>query len=444
MDLAHVPLLLVLPVLMAVSALCSAAETALFSLTYSDRLRLRKRSPGAARAVGALLARPRALLVSILLVTNIANVAYLVVSSVIALGTEVVPGARPAPQGLLALAFSAVAVLALILFTDLLPKLLARRLRVEFCRAFALPMLAVFRAVGPVQRVLDALLIAPLSRLVRPRAAPPPVLTVDELSALLTAGAREGDIGADEQRLLEDVVALGAVRVRDAMTPRLEIPWLDAGATAADITAPERGGERRRIVLCRGTLDREILGWVDAKRAWSAWSASPASPPRLTPFVRPVLYVPETARLDQLLDHLRQKRTHAALCVDEHGSIVGMIEIDDVVARLIAEPTAEGESEHEDLEPAGPGRWLVPGRFGVRDLCGIFETPGGGLTIRGRPVERRVATVAGLVLLALGRLPRVGDEVRFGNLSLRVESMRGRTIERVLISVSEPAPVGTP
>ncbi len=447
MDLAHAPLLLVLPPLMAVSALCSAAETALFSLTYSDRLRLRKRSPGAARAVGALLVRPRALLVSILLVTNIANVAYLVVSSVIALSPGAqAPGSseRVTHRGLLALAFSAAAVLALILFTDLLPKLLARRLRVEFCRAFAVPLLAVFRAVGPVQRVLDAALIAPLSRLIRPRSAPRPVLTVDELSALLTAGAREGDIGTDEQRLLEDVVALGAVRVRDAMTPRLEISWLDAGATAADIPPAERGGERRRIVLCRGTLDREILGWVDAKRAWSAWSASPASPPRLTPFVRPVLYVPETARLDQLLEHLRHKGTHAALCVDEHGSIVGMIEIDDVVARLIAEPAAEGESEHEDLRPAGPGRWLVPGRFGVRDLCGIFETPGGGLTIRGRPVERRVATVAGLVLLALGRLPRVGDEVRFGNLSLRVESMRGRTIERVLISVIEPDPVGTP
>jgi Mg2+/Co2+ transporter CorB len=129
--------------------------------------------------VAALLARPRALLVSILLVANIANVAYLVVSSVIALGTEPATPLRPAPQGLLALAFSAVAVLALILFTDLLPKLLARRLRVEFCRAFARLMLAVFRAIGPVQRVLDALLIAPLSRLVRPRAAPPPVLTVD-------------------------------------------------------------------------------------------------------------------------------------------------------------------------------------------------------------------------------------------------------------------------
>ncbi len=433
---AHLPLLLLLPPLMLVSALCSAAETALFGLTYSDRLRLRKRSPGAARAVAVLLARPRALLVSILLVTDVANVAYFVISSVIALARE--PGQESGPRGLLALLFSAVAVLALILFTDLVPKLLARRLRVEFCRVFAIPMLGAFRAIGPLQRFLDGVLIAPLARLVRPRSAPSPVLTVDELSVLLTASAQEGAIETDEQRLLEDVVALGAVRVRDAMTPRLDIPWLDAHAGAPDLFALRQRSGGRRVALCRGSLDREVLGWVDSKRVWAAWAASPASPVRLTDFIRPVLYVPETARLDQLLDLFRQTRRYAALCVDEHGVIVGMIEIDDVLNRLVGEATAEGEPEHEDLEPAGPGRWMVPGRFGVRDLCGIFETPGGGLTIRGRPVERRVATVAGLVLLALGRLPRVGDEVRFGNLALRVESMRGRTIERVLIAVHEP------
>lgn len=436
MHLAHLPLLFLLPPLMLVSALCSAAETALFSLTYSDRLRLRKRSPGAARAVAVLLARPRALLVSILLVTDIANVAYFVISSVIALARE--PGRESGPRGLQALLFSAVAVLALILLTDLLPKLLARRLRVEFCRLFAIPMLGAFHAIGPVQRFLDGVLIAPLSRLVRPRSAPSPALTVDELSAVLTASAREGAIETDEQRLLEDVVALGAVRVRDAMTPRLEIPWLDVNAGAAELFALRQRSGGRRVVLCRGSLDREVLGWVDSKRVWSAWAASSASPVRLADLVRPMLYVPETARLDQLLELFRQKRRYAALCVDEHGVIVGMIEIDDVLARLVGEATPEGDTEHEDLEPAGPGRWVVPGRFGVRDLCGIFETPGGGLTIRGRPVERRVATVAGLILLALGRLPRVGDEVRFGNLSFRVESMRGRAIERVLVAVHEP------
>ncbi len=440
MDITLVPLLILLVPLMLVSALCAATETALFSLSYSDRLRLRRRSPGAADAVASLLAHPRALLVSILLVTNIVNVAYYVISSVIALSRN--PEHTPGRRALIGIGVSAGLVLALILLSDLLPKLIARRLRVEFCLGFARPALAVLRTVEPVQRGIESAVIVPLARLFRPRTAPAPTLTVDELSALLMAGAREGAIRTEEQSLLEEVVQLGAVRVRDAMTPRLEIPWLDVEAAAADLLIVLREHDRARVVLCRGNLDGEVRGWVDAKRVLSAWAAS-GVPPRLQEFARPTLYVPETARLDQLLDLVRQTRRYAALCVDEYGSIVGMIEIDDVLSRLIGETAAEAEGENEDLRAVGPGTWEVPGRFGVRELSEVFQPPGGPrLTIRGRPVERRVATVAGLILLALGRLPRVGDEVRFGNLILRVESMRGRTIDRVQIRVDEPARAG--
>lgn len=440
MDPTLLPLLLLLPPLMLVSAACSATETALFSLTHADRLRLRRESPASARAVAALLTRPRALLISILLVTNIANVAYFVVSSVIALARE--PGDEHGPGGPLALAFSAASVLALIVLCDFLPKLFARRLRVAFCRIAAPAILAAFRSVAPVQRVLDAILIAPLSRVLRSTADPEPLLSAEELSVLLSVSAREGAIDPNEQVMLEDVVELSGVRVREAMTPRLEVPWIDSGAPLPDLLPLVRGRDRPRVVLCRGTLDDEIIGWADVKRALAAWAAAPHAPPRLGGFSRPMMYVPETARLDQLLEQFRAARRYTALCVDEYGTVVGMIDIDDVLTRLVGLNAAEAEGEREGVEPAGNGRWRVPGRFAVRELTGIFESPRGGITIRGRPVERRVSTVAGLVLLALGRVPRVGDLVRLGNVTLRVESMRGRTIERVLISVEgPPAPV---
>lgn len=440
MELSQLPLLLVLAPLLLISSLCAATETALFSLSYSDRLLLRRRHPGAAEAVGVLLSRPRALLVTVLLLTNIANVGYYVVSSVVALnrGSEAPPGRR----ALLSVAIGVALVLALILLSDLLPKLLARRLRVEFCVAFARPALAVFRAIAPVQRFLEHAVVAPLSRLVRPRVEPRPSLTMDEVSALLQASTHEGALRTEEQSLLEEVVQLGAVRVRDAMTPRMDIPWLELGATVDELLVLVRERGCSRAALCRGTLDGEVLGWVDVKRALSA--RGDGHGPRLADFLRPMLFVPETARLDQLLDLLRQSRRYAALCVDEHGTIVGMIDIDHVLARLAGEPAVEAEGEHEALEPCGPGQWDVPGRLALRDLCGILDTPEQGLLVRGRPVERRVATVAGLILLSLGRLPRIGDEVRFGAFTLRVESLRGRAIERVRISAGRTpaAPAG--
>ncbi len=440
MDPSRLALVLVLLPLALASALCAATETALFSLTYSDRLRLRRQSPAAAHAVGLLLERPRALLVSILLATNISNVAYLVVSSVIALTHR--PAAHEGEAALIAVGLSALSVLGLIIVGDLLPKLLARRLRVGCCRLFAPALLAVFRAFAPVQGLLETVVIAPLARLVRPPSEPTGTLTSEELSALLHAGARQGAIETAEQRLLEEVVQLGEVRVREAMVPRLDILWIDAGAPLPDLLERVRAGAPARIVLCRGSLDDGVLGWVDTKRAVSAWAATPGAPPPLTAHVRPMLYVPETARLDQLLDQFRATRRYVALCVDEYGTIVGLIDLNDILVRLVAAPGAPGEEPRASVEPAGEGRWLVPGRFGVRELTAILESSRGGLRVRGRPVERRVSTVAGLVLLALGRLPRIGDEVRFGNVTLRVESMEGRTIERVLIAVDLPGPPG--
>lgn len=437
MDPALLPLALLLPPLMLLSALCSATETALFSLSYSDRVQLRRQSPASARAVARLLARPRALLLSVLMLANIANVAYFVVSSVIALAEP--DRERTGAATLLPLAMSAASVLGLILLCDLLPKLLARRLRIAFCRVAAPGVLAAVRLVEPAQRVVEALVIAPLSRLLRPRSRPAPVLSVEELSVLLHVSARAGAIDSSEHVLLEDVVELSVVRAREVMTPRIDVPWIDADAPLAGLLPLARGRDRPRIVLCRGSLDDAVLGWVDVKGVLSAWAAASGADPGLARFVRPMLYVPETARLDQVLDLFRAARGSTALCVDEYGTIVGMIDIDDVVGRLAVKAPVSRDAEPGSAQPAGAGRWIVPGRFTVRELAGIFGSASGGVTVRGRPVERRVTTVAGLVLLALGRLPRVGDEVRFGNVTLLVESMRGRAIDRVLIGVDEAA-----
>lgn len=438
MDLIHLPLLLLLPPLMLVSALCSASETALFSLTFSDRLRLRKSSPGAARAAAALLHRPRALLLSILLLTNVSNAAYFVVSSVIALART--PGRSGVAESLLSLAFAAASVLSMILLGDLLPKLLARRLRVEFCRVAARPLLAGFRAVAPVQRVLEHAVIVPLSRLVRPRAWSGRSVSTEELSALLEHSAREGTIDAGEQRLLEDVVQLATVRVREAMRPRVDVPFVDTRADTEQVREVVRRTGRWLLPLRQGRHRGPVVGWLNAKQYLAAWAASPETPVRPSDFVRPMLFVPESARLDQLLDVFRRRHRYAALCVDELGAVVGLIEIDDVLRHLIGPGPESGDGPGADVVAAGAGRWVVPGRLPVRDLTDVLDPTGvGAITVRGRPIGPRVSTVGGLLLLALGRVARTGDAVRFGNVTLRVESMRGRAVDRVLIALDTPA-----
>jgi CBS domain containing-hemolysin-like protein len=149
-----------------------------------------------------------------------------------------------------------------------------------------------------------------------------------------------------------------------------------------------------------------------------------------------MLFVPQSARLDQVLDVFRSRHRYAALAVDEAGEVVGLIEIDDVLRHLIGEPAESADTPGPGVEPAGDGRWVVAGRLPVRDLTDVLDPAGTGtITVRGRPIGPRVSTVGGLLLLALGRVPRIGDAVRFGNVTLHVESMRGRAVDRVAIEL---------
>lgn len=430
MSASYLPLLLLLPALMVASAFFSGAETALFSLGHADRVRLRRLSPAAARATGALLANPRALLVSILLLNNVVNVMFFVVSSVLAshLDEELPAGSA----GLAAVGFSVGSVLALVMFSEVLPKMLARRLRVEFCRLLAPLFLVLHRTVGPIRAFLDRGLVGPLARLVTPSAAlQPPAVTIEELSALLEVSAREGAIETQDQHLLEDVVELSTIRVRDVMTPRIDMPWLDAQAPPEEVTAEVGRSGRPLLPVCDGSPDR-VLGWLDAKRYFAA--RLPEGPtPRPVEHLRPVLYVPERARLDQLLELFRQSRRYAAVCVDEYGTVVGIIEIEDVLRQLVAPAPQPGGTARGDVERLGEGRWRVPGRMRVRELAEFFTAPG----VAGR-LDRSVSTVGGLVLMSLGRVPRVGESVRLGNIVLAVDAMDGRAVDRVLVSLSQP------
>lgn len=428
MSPADLVLILVLPAAIVLAAFCAASETAVFSLTATDRARLRRTSPAREAQLGRLLARPRLVLLSVLLLTNLANIVYFVLGSVLERRTR-----GHALALLINLGFLAV----LILVAELLPKLLARSRRVSFCRAFAPALVVVVRLVGPVCRFLERILVEPVIRLVRPAAQEGRDLTPEELGALLDLSAREGAIAEDEQRLLGDVVGLGQTRVRDVMTPRVSMAWVSDAASPARIRDAVQASGLTELPVFRHSLDGGPLGLLDVKRYLPAAEASPKAPPKVAPFLLRPLFVPETAKLDQLLEAFRRERRERALCVDEFGAVVGMIGIGEVLGQLVSGPGPEAESA-AGVARIADGRWEVPGRLPARELAAYFFGPGGG-----RAVDARVSTVAGLVYARLGRVPQTGDAVRLGNVMLTVERMRGRTIERILVSVA-PAAAGAP
>ncbi len=427
------PFLVLLFALALMAATCSACETAIFSLTAADRIRLRKTHPHVERIVSRLLNNPRRFLVGVLVLNTIAMVGYAVVSTAIASNFD---------NTALTLAFQACTFLILVLGAEILPKQFAAAapttiavlLAPVFSRAFALLSIPL--------AILDRGIIGPLSRLIAPPHQDDVPLSTEELSALLTIGAGSAGLDQREQMVLSQVLRLGEMRVRDVMVPRVDIKWLPDTASADDIAKLVRSSGHSRFPVCKGSLDGVVLGTLHAKEYFRH---SGSQRREAGAFAEPPVFVPDKAKLDKLLEVFRQSHTNVALCVDEFGQITGLIEVEDVVRRLMA-PEAELEHEWADaVQELAPGVWRVPGRLSIRHWAQLFGTTGWRRALGERAArERRISTLAGLMFSRLGRVPRAGDEVVIGNVCLSVETVEGRTIGTVRVSLMGHEPAGTP
>lgn len=406
MDPSHAPLLLVLALLLVCSAVASASETALFGVSRARRAQLSSELPRLGAIVDRLLASPRRLLLQVLLLNMATNVAYFIVSSVLTLRAEGAAWRAGISVG---------SVLAIILFGEVFAKLFAVWAPTGSLRVLAPLQLVLRQPLRPVIVVLERWFIEPLTRLVVAGRPEPPGVTVSEMATLLEMGASEGVIDEREQNLLGSIVMLSQRRVEEIMTPRVDFAWLDADAPRERVLEVCDQTGLTRFPVFEGGLDGSVLGVVDAKRVLSGEPIRGA--------LDAVHFVPETATLDALLEQFRRTNRSLALAVNEHGTVVGLVTLADLAEQLVSGISADAPSKAHEIEMVGIGRWIVPGRLGVREWSAFFAS--------GRAETFRARTIAGLIMHELGRLPMVGDVVELHGVTLEVRAMDGRSVEQV-------------
>ncbi|MEM0982968.1 MAG: CNNM domain-containing protein [Planctomycetota bacterium] len=416
------PLLLVLAGLLVVSGIASGSETALFSLSFDDRAELRAKGRGA--AVESLLASPRRLLLLVLILNMTINVAYFAVASLVSsrLG------------GLWAAASGVTAVLAVVLFGEVLAKLLARTHNRAAAALLAPPMLALQTLIGVPLRLIDLLVLAPLTRVIAPGASAPDPATPDELASLVEATSDR--FTPDQRKALARVLGLGGVRARAVMTPRVDLDWVDASADVAGVRDALSHARHHLLPVCDGGLDAGIVGILDAKRYLAAADRKPAEAPPLSRYVRKPLFVPEQARLDQVLERFRQAGRSLAICVDETGDVAGLIEIEDVIDEILRGLAENTPGMADEVVLVGLDRWALPGRLGLHEFCDLFA-PRIGEDLRRATVESAASTVGGFLADCLGRVPAAGDTVQIGSATIEVEAMDGRAVRSAQIWFEE-------
>jgi putative hemolysin len=324
--------------------------------------------------------------------------------------------------GSLAVAVVVVAVtFASLVFGELVPKRLALSRSEEFASRLA-PLMSVFaRAVAPVAFLLAAAVNLVLW-LGGQRGAGARRLTVEEFGSLVEEGLRAGLIEEKGARVLEGVLKATGRVVSEVMTPRTELVAVPVEATVQEAVARIRATTYSRFPVYRGDLDH-IVGVLFAR---DLVGVDPQTP--VEQLMRPVLAVPETVRVLEALRRFQEQGQHAAVVLDEYGGTAGWVTLEDLLEELVGEIPSEHGEEEPGVVVRADGSLLVDGRLPLHQLLDRL-----GLQEEDVPAEG-AATVAGLVLHLLGRIPTVGDRVRVRDYVIEVVDLDGPRIDKLLVS----------
>jgi len=309
-----------------------------------------------------------------------------------------------------------------IIFGELVPKRLGQMFPETVARLVARPMNWLSTATRPLVLLLGASTEGVLRLLgLHGRAARG--VTEEEIAASLEEGVDAGVIEAQEHQMVRNVFRLDDRQIGSMMVPRAEIAWLDSQAPVEETLAimAERG--HSRYPVCRGGLD-DVIGVLPAHRL--VGSLAQGRPLDLAAHLQPPVFVPETLTGMELLDHLRVSSTELVFVVDEYGAVQGLISERDVLEAITGEFAA----------PAGEDAWAVRREDGSWLMDGLIPVPElkDRLELRDLPEEERgrYNTLAGMIMLLLGRLPRTADTVEWEGWRFEVVDMDGKRVDKVL------------
>ncbi len=405
-------LLAVLGLLLA--AFFSGSETALVSINWIRLEHWIEKGKRGARPLEKFVSDPQRLLGTTLVGTNIAIV---MTSSLVS--WKLLHSLSNLQPGVVALLSTAIVTPVLLVLGEVIPKIIGRRHSDSITLKVVFPLRLFYWLLGPIIWVATGLARGIL-RLLGVRVTEwRRRLTKEQLRVLLTSeGEIAGAVDKEETKLLSGVFEFALTTVGEVMVPRTDIVGMPPGSTVGEavVIIREHGFSRLPIISeDRDHIEamihsRDLLGLPHEQQ--------------LDGITRQVHHVPETKTCDELFRELQARRQHMAVVVDEHGSIAGIVTLEDLLEELVGDIEDEYDIKESLIRRIDHDLFIVDGRAEVGDVGEAIglELPQGDYN-----------TIAGLILKDLGRIPDAGNEVTIGRLEFRIISVGQTRIGKVRI-----------
>ena len=412
MDAGDLWRLALLAVCLGLSGFFSASETAFIALPRARLMYLvRTRRPGADR-VSNIIQRPERFLATVLLGNNLVNTAAAALATVLALNLIT-------NKSLSVLAATGGVTIFLLLFGETLPKNVAWRRSERVAFAVSRPIRLMEFALSPVATLLQV--FTTMTNRLLGISSLTPQMGEEEIRTMIAAGAQTGTVEAGEAALLEKVFRFGDRQMREIMTPRPEIVWIEQGGSLDEFLEVYSEHTHTRFPVYDGTIEN-VLGVLSVKDVLANFEQPFESESSVTGQLRPALFVPETKSVSETFGVMQTGGHSVVLTVDEFGGIAGLATLKQMMAVIVGQMGDEGSAPEEAVTALGRDAFRMDAAMAIADINEELdlELP-----------EGDYQTLAGFILDRLGRIPDVGDVVEYGDLRFTVKVMERVRIEEV-------------
>jgi CBS domain containing-hemolysin-like protein len=404
------------------SAFFSGSELAFFSLTRLELRALRDDGSAMGRYVARLMERPNRLLTTILVGNMIVNVLIGVFmgSSVERFFSEVAQ--LPAPFSYIAAIIFTTTVL--VFCGEIAPKVFAVRVKQTWARVAVVPISLADWVLAPVRSGAMSATSAILRGTGISNLPPPQFITDEEFMSVLEDGEAQGVIEEDERQMIEGILESGDALLREILTPRPDVVYVNADATLSEACTLMRQHQYSRMPVIKHSPD-DVAGLLVCKDLLPHVAEGAMDRP-VSDIMRKIHFVPETMTVQQFVSDAQRHRAHLAVVVDEYGGTAGIVSLEDALEQVVGDIVDLDEVEQPEYERMGEGVYRVEGGM---DLDELNEVIGAELE------NESHQTVAGFVMEQIDKVPEPGDTIRRDGIEFTVEACDGKRASQLRIAL---------
>jgi putative hemolysin len=397
--------------LLGLSGFFSASEVALVSLPRHKARAMMEKKRFNASYVVRLKDSPQRMLATILIGNNIVNVAASAITTSLAL--------QLFDSYAIGIA-TGIMTLLILVFGEITPKSIAAQHNETVAQVVSPFLWYLSIILAPLLNVLDTT----LNRMMRVLgiAAKEKAITEEEIKSMIQAAADEGTIQSLEKRMLTNIFEFDDMDVQEIMRPRSEMVMLSASLSVGDAIRSMLRKKYSRMPVYEKSREN-IVGIVHIKDLLVSSESGNRTNAVSTVMKKPYV-VPTAKKIGSLMSQFQKRKEHMAIVVDEHGSISGLVTLEDVLEEIVGEILDETDRVAPAVREISPGVWRIDGRTEISEAKSKT-----GIRLK----DDEYDTISGFVLKQLGRIPKIGEEFTYGNYRVVVELLDGHRVAQVRV-----------